>query len=145
MQSSISDSQKIIQTLYSPKKRVQLRCSTLGRTKQSFKAECDINTIVSRFLRTGIMDFATKNEARYGDTTGIDYQMATLTVARAKSLFNDLPAALRDRFENEPAKFLDFVQDDKNRAEALELGLLKPKEPSPEEEAPSPAEPAKTA
>lgn len=115
-----------ILSAYSPKQRVQLVCTTPGRTKQSFKAECDINTIVSRFLRTGILDFAQKHEPRYGDTTGIEYQSAMQTVAAAKSLFNELPAALRSRFENEPAKFLDFVQNEGNRAEAEELGLLKP-------------------
>lgn len=115
-----------ILSAYSPKNKVQLTCSTKGRTKQSFKAECDINTIVARFLRTGILDFAQKNEPRYGDTTGLEYQSAMQTVAAAKTLFNELPAALRHRFENEPAKFLDFVQDKDNADEARELGLLKP-------------------
>lgn len=115
-----------IRSAYSPKRSIQLICPTKGRTKQSFKAECDINTIVNRFLKTGVMDFAQKNEPRYGDTTGIEFQSAMNTVAAANSLFNELPAALRARFENEPAQFLDFVQDDKNAAEARELGLLKP-------------------
>lgn len=117
---------KIILSAYAPKQRVQLICTTPGRTKQSFKAECDINTIVSRFLRTGTLDFANKNEPRYGDTTGIEYQSAVQTVAAARSLFNDMPAALRSRFENEPAKFLDFIQDERNIDEARELGLMKP-------------------
>lgn len=131
----------IFNTAYSLKPRIKITFSTKGRTKQSFKAECDINTIVSRFLRTGILDFAQKNEPRYGDTTGIEYQSAMNTVAAAKSLFNELPAALRNRFENEPAQFLDFVQDEDNREEATELGLLKPVEP-PEEPAAIPPAPA---
>lgn len=118
----------IILSAYSQKQRVQLICTTAGRTKQSFKAECDINTIIARFLRTGIMDFAQKNEPRYGDCTGIEFQSAMQTVANAKTLFNELPAALRSRFENEPANFLAFVQDEKNRPEAETLGLLKKKE-----------------
>lgn len=117
---------KIIRSAYAPKVPVQLLCTTPGRTKQSFKDECDINTIVSRFLRTGQLDFASKLEPRYGDTTGIEYQSAMNTVAAAKSLFNAIPAALRDKFENEPAKFLAFVQDERNRDEATKLGLLKP-------------------
>lgn len=111
---------------YSSKKRVQLFCTTKGRTKQSFKDECDINTIIRRFLKTGMLDYANKHEPRYGDTTGIEYTMAMQTVAAAKSIFNDLSAELRSRFENEPAKFLDFVNDEKNREEAQKLGLLKP-------------------
>lgn len=115
----------LFNSAYSPKIRVRISSTLPSRTKQSFKAECDINTIISRFLKTGILDFAQKNEPRYGDCTGIEYQNAMQTVAEAKSLFNDLPAALRARFANEPANFLDFVQDEKNREEAQALGLLK--------------------
>lgn len=127
----------MFKSAYSPKTRVQLTCTGPGRTKQSFKDECDINTIIRRFLRTGVLDFAQKHEPRYGDCTGVEYQAAMQTVAAAKSLFNDLPAALRARFENEPAKFLEFVQDERNAEEARELGLLKPvATPAP---APAPA------
>lgn len=123
---------KIIRSTFSNKLPVQLTCTTKGRTKQSFKAECDINTIISRFLRTGVLDFAQKNQPRYGDCTGVDYQAALNTVAAAKSLFQELPAALRSRFENEPAKFLEFVQDERNYEEARALGLMKPVAKLPE-------------
>jgi len=128
-------------TAYSPKLRVQLVCSTPGRTKQSFKDECDINNIMRKFIRTGTLDFAQRNEGRYGDCTGMEYQKAVYQVAAAKSLFNELPAELRNRFENEPAKFLEFVQDRRNEDEARELGLLKPKEASAQPEATPPAPP----
>lgn len=113
-------------TAYGKKQRVQLDRIQPSRTKQAFKEECDINTIISRFLKTGVMNFANKNEPRYADVTGIEFQDAMQKVAAAQSLFNELPAALRNRFENEPAKFLTFVQDEKNREEAVALGLLKP-------------------
>lgn len=133
---------KTILSTFSPKLKVQLVCTTAGRTKQSFKEECDINTIIRRFLRTGIMDFAQKNEPRYGDCTGVEYQSAMQTVAAARSLFNELPAELRNRFENDPAQFLDFVQDEKNTDEARALGLLKTPAPAPTEpEATPPAPP----
>jgi len=80
-----------------------------------------------------VLDFVQKNEPRYGDVTSIDYQAAQLQVAAAKSMFQELPAKLRARFENEPARFLAFVEDKRNRDEARELGLLKPEAPeSPE-------------
>lgn len=133
----------IILSAYCQKPRRKTTFSTKGRTKQSFKAECDINTILQRFLRTGVMDFANQNQARYGDCTGIEYQKAMCTVAAAKSLFNELPAHLRNRFENEPAQFLDFVQDEKNREEAAAMGLLKPEalvKPDPGTSSPSQAD-----
>lgn len=138
---------KIILSAYAPKIKLVTTFSTPGRTKQSFKAECDINNIMARFLKSGVLEFTQKNEPRYGDVTGIEYNDAMITVASAKTLFNELPAALRARFENEPARFLDFVNDDRNLEEAREMGLLKPKaQPAAEEPVPSttlaPAAPA---
>lgn len=127
-----------ILSAYSEKQRVQIHFQGQGRTKQSFKDECDINNIMDRFLKTGILEFTQQNQPRYGDSTGLEYQDAMLIVANAKSLFNSLPPQLRDRFENDPALFLDFVNDDKNRAEALEMGLLKPEAAAVAAEAPSP-------
>lgn len=132
MQNSNANSdEKQILTAYGKKIKVRTFFTGAGRTKQSFKAECDINTIIDRYLKTGVLEYANKNEPRYGDVTGIEYQDAMQKVAAAKTLFNELPAGVRDRFDNEPALFLDFVQDDANREEAEKLGLLKPQEPPP--------------
>jgi len=133
MSQNFNNSSKTIYHAYSlnhPKPTLDCPEKPFGRTKQSFKAECDINTIIQRFLKTGQIDLANRLEPRYGDATGLEYTQAMLTVAKAKSLFAELPAALRGRFENDPAKFLDFVQDDKNMEEARELGLLKSKAPA---------------
>lgn len=93
------------------------------RTKQSFKEECDINNIMARYIKTGVLEFAARNEAKYGDFTGIDFQAAHDVVARGKTLFAELPAVVRERFENSPSKFLDFVNNPANEAEAVRLGL----------------------
>lgn len=133
---SIMDSQTLTQTdssqtfftAYGPKLKVTLDCPPgFGRTKQSFKDDSDINNIVARFKKTGVMDFAARNEPRYGDAvSGTDFQTAMNVIAQAKSMFAELPAGLRGKFENDPAKFLDFVHDEENEAQMRELGLLKP-------------------
>lgn len=97
-----------------------------GRTKQSFKDECDINAIMARYQKTGILDFAEKHEPQYGDCTGVEFQQGMEIVARARSMFEDLPATVRARFENDPRQMLDFVQHEKNREEAIALGLVRP-------------------
>jgi len=97
-----------------------------GRTKQSFRDECDINIIMSRYLKTGIIDFVSKHSPQYLDLDGQDFTEAMLIVAEAKSLFQDLPSAIRTEFENDPAKFLDFVHDPENLPRMEEMGLLKP-------------------
>lgn len=117
----------IIYSSFSPPPQIKVGFSTKGRTKQSFKSECDINQIMARFLKTGVLDFVQKNEPRYADVSGLDYQQAMLRIASAKTMFNELPAQIRSFFDNEPALFLDFVQNPKNHAECVEMGLLRPK------------------
>ena len=45
-------------------------------------------------------------------------------VAESKSLFNELPSKIRDRFDNNPVKLLEFLGNEKNREEAIALGLV---------------------
>ena len=93
-------------------------------TKQHHKEECDINNILAKFQRTGVLEFAQQHAPQYADVTGVDFRTAMETVATAQEMFADLPSSLRNRFSNDPAMFLDFVQDPENRAEAAGLGLL---------------------
>lgn len=45
-------------------------------------------------------------------------------VENAKIQFDLLPAAVRDKFQNDPAQLFDFVMDAGNRDEAIKLGLI---------------------
>lgn len=112
---------------YSEKQKIQTTFSGEGRTKQAFKAECDINQILARYQRTGVLDFQQKHAPEYGDVTAIDFQKAQFMIAEAKGMFAAMPAHLRSRFDNDPAKFLAFIEDERNRNEAEDLGLLKEK------------------
>ncbi|WNK13493.1 MAG: internal scaffolding protein [Microvirus sp.] len=108
----------------------------LSRTKQQFKDECDINVIMARYQDTGVLDFVNKHSPQFLDATGQDFQTSMQTVADARSMFMDLPSSLREKFQNDPAQFLDFVHDEKNLPEMAEMGLLRPDYVPP---APSPA------
>lgn len=140
----------IIQSLYSPKSRLQIQFEGQGLTHQSFKDECDINTIMGRYLKTGVLpENLTQREAQYLDVSDIDFQAAAELVAGAKSLFEQLPSSIRNRFENDPAKLLAFTSDENNRREAAELGLLGPEATAailnPQPAAPEASEAAKPA
>lgn len=111
-------------TAYGPKLKISLTSTAVSRTKQSFKAECDINNIMARYQKTGVLDFTQKNEPRYGDVTGFEFQRAMLTIAQSKSMFAEMPSALRARFKNDPREFLEYIHDPRNVEEAQELGLL---------------------
>jgi len=113
-----------IRTAYGPKERLG-DIGDLGAslTKQSFTKECDINNIMAKYQKTGAIDHVNKHEASYGYATSDDFQSALETVARGKKMFEELPSTIRTKFENDPAKFLNFVQDEKNITEMQELGL----------------------
>jgi len=111
---------------YSPKLKITLSCPEPSRAKQSFKAECDINTIMAKYQSTGQLPQLNLGNPQYEDTTGYDFQSAAELVASAKSQFNELPSSIRQRFENNPAKFLNFTSNPNNRVELAEMGLLTP-------------------
>jgi len=68
-----------------------------------------------------------------------DYQSAANAVIAANQSFAALPAKIRNRFNNDPAALLAFIEDDANAEEAYALGILKRPEPRLE----SPTEPEK--
>lgn len=95
------------------------------RTKQSFKEECDINFIIDRHRRTGVIEHFNNRTPRFGDFTEAQgFKEALDLVAEAETSFAELPAHIRDRMENDPGYFMEFLEDPNNLDEAVELGLL---------------------
>lgn len=97
-----------------------------GRTQQSFKDECDINEIVRRFGLTGELPDDLRMPVS-GDFTGVtDFQSAMNVVRQAQEEFLRVPAEIRERFNHDPGKLVAFLGDEKNRDEAVKLGLVNP-------------------
>lgn len=95
-----------------------------GRTQQQFKDECDINVIVERFGLTGQLPENPRVPVS-GDFTGIqDFQTAMNMVREAQEAFMEFPAEIRAEFDNDPGKMIAFVENEKNRERALEMGLI---------------------
>lgn len=94
--------------------------------QQQFKDETNINTIVRRFGVTYEMPAPAKNDpGAYGDFTGVeDFRSALDRVREAQDNFAALPAALRKKFDNDPARFIEYVHSSDNVEEAVELGIL---------------------
>lgn len=92
---------------------------------QEFEAECNINNIMEKWLKTGVLTHVRRGEPMYGDFSNADdYHTAMTRVREAQERFLSLPAALRARVDNDPGKLLDFVADPRNAEELRELGLV---------------------
>lgn len=106
---------------------VGLDCSgSKSPTKQSCKDECDINRIMAKYLKRGVVDHVAVHGGSYGFASTATFQESMNIVLKAEAMFADLPAKMRERFGNDPGKFLDFCSDKKNLPELRELGLAKP-------------------
>lgn len=121
--------------------RVQTDASGPSRTKQSMKAECDINNILRKYIKTGNISHFAKHAGYYDYAPALDYQEALALVAKADDMFRELPATTRREFNNDPAQFLQFVKDERNLPRMRELGLANPA-PTPSPPPPQPAAPA---
>jgi len=94
-------------------------------TSQAHKDECDINRIMLKWAKTGTIEHRNTFQGEYGDFTGSpgDYHEAMTQVVEANEMFESLPSQIRRRFGNDPGAFLDFVQDENNHDQLIDMGL----------------------
>lgn len=113
--------------------RVSLDCGTELVTKQEFKDECDINTILTQYKRTGIIQHIMAQPPVYGDLPEPqDYQTSLEMFRHAGEAFDALPAVVRRYFQNDPRQLLDALADPAMRPQLEELGILRgPSNPQP--------------
>uniref|UniRef100_A0AAU8B267 Internal scaffolding protein n=1 Tax=Dulem virus 159 TaxID=3145636 RepID=A0AAU8B267_9VIRU len=109
-----------------------LEFTTPSLTRQEFKEDCEISSIIERFKSTGMthdpsfIAGKTRQTPFFADLTQVpDYQSALHIVETAKEQFANLPSSLRARFNNDPAQLLAFVANPQFKEEAQQLGLLK--------------------
>lgn len=105
---------------------------TPSLTRQADADDCDINVMMARYQNTGELPRMNPRAPQWGDFSSVlDYREALDVVRQAETDFDMLPADVRDRFGNDPAKMLEFLSDPENKAEAIKLGLVvAPPEPS---------------
>jgi len=101
-----------------------LKCEDKSLAQQHMKDECDINVIVERFGVTGQIP-VTPLEPSYGDFSGVgDYHTALNKIRASDEAFMALPAKIRAKFSHDPYELVNFLMDESNRSEAIELGLI---------------------
>ena len=103
---------------------------TKTRTKSEFASECDINNIVARVAKGALMPSGSRTPL-FGDFSEVaDFTTAQTLIAQANAEFEQLPSDIREKFGNDVSELMDFLDDETNLDEAIELGLA----PKPESE-----------
>lgn len=103
-----------------------------SKTKQSFKDEADVNTVLSKWRKTGVITNARVGTPVYADYSNAqEYHAALNSLNEAQALFDSLPARVRKRVDNDPGAFIAFAENPDNADELRELGLKNPIEPEP--------------
>lgn len=113
-------------TRYGKRIAVQLEFNFPSLTEQHHKDDCDINVVLRRYMKTGVLPEAARGGV-YGDFTASasDFREAMNVITEARERFEALPSEVRERFSNSPEKLLAFLDDPENRTEAIKLGLVK--------------------
>jgi len=113
-----------IKNRYSPIDRPTLTFLKPTKTDTSQKAACDINNIMKKYAKTGVITHVTSAVPQFGDISHLgDYQASLNQIRHAEDLFEQLPSRVRERFKNNPADFMTFMSNSKNYEEAVTLGL----------------------
>lgn len=122
---------------YGPR-RPGLVCEDASLTHQEFARECDINEIMRKYEKHGILTHVREVQEQFIDVAGLpeDYHSALNYVRDVEALFATLPASAREAFQNDPSVYLDALQsDDPDVKDRLhEMGLITghvPREPNP--------------
>jgi hypothetical protein len=102
-----------------------------GLTRQSDLESCDINNIVSRFLKTGELPSSVR-QPQFMDCSGVDFQSFQNRICDANSAFWDQPWSSNFSSIDEFHAFMDSVTNGDARAIELaeKYGMLKPADTS---------------
>lgn len=97
-------------------------------TQQHFRNECDINFLYKKYRSTGVLGDPARAllaQKSFADVSQVpDLMEIHQKIIDAGHAFDRLKPEIRERFKGSIPNFLNFLQDPKNREEAIELGLI---------------------
>jgi hypothetical protein len=109
---------------YTKTKRCFFETTGESMTQQHFKEESEINNIIKKHDKNGIIESVARGNARYGDFSLVqDYKSSLDTIRDANDNFMEIPSEIRKQFNNNAGEFFNFVQDPNNQSELIKMGL----------------------
>lgn len=93
-------------------------------TEQSHKRSTDMHYIRDRAMREGIDIFNEKYDFTPTNYLGVpDYQDAQNMIAATNTMFEKIPAEVREKFKNDAGNFVDWLSNQNNYEEIKEMGF----------------------
>jgi phage internal scaffolding protein len=117
-------------TAYGPKLKLATINDKPSMTKQSLKDDADVNKIIKRYNKTGVLPNMNKLEAIYGEITSQDLQDALNKVDQSYEAFQEVPADIRAQFSNDAGAFIDYATNPAN-IDQMRAWKLAPTPPEP--------------
>lgn len=111
--------------------RVVLDTGSETLVEQSHKSEVDINNIVRKHGVDLLQQVAALQQFTFDAVPDNDFQEMMNVLLQAKEAFSSVPSDIRRQFDNDPAKFMDFVHNPDNSDKLIEMGLANAPEPPP--------------
>lgn len=100
-------------------------------TEQHHELETDINKIIARNGLELRQDVNILQNLRFDDVQNNDFQEMMNMLITGREAFASLPSDIRKYFDNDPAQFLDFVNNPDSHDQLVEWGLADAKESAP--------------
>lgn len=111
-------------------RRVQTINSLPSKTQQQFQEQVNVNNIMKKYHQGKPITHLNNKQGVFADiSTAQDYFDSFNTILKAEEAFNQLPSAIRTKFNNDPAELLEFVHNPSNYDEGVMLGIFDAKLP----------------
>ena len=109
--------------------------------KGSFAKELDVNNIIKKYNKTGILQKANQFEGEFGEFASYDLREAIEKVQNAETLFMEVPSKIRAQFDNDAGAFIDYATNPQNIEQMREWNMAPRDTNPPTEGEPAPPTP----
>lgn len=118
----------VVRTSQFDVERVRTEVGSEVLTKQSFADDTDINNIMRKYEKTGILPDLSQKQYDFMDvSSGFDYHECANRIHEVDGIFMALPAQIRSQFDNDAGQFLNFIADPLNKETMALMGLSEAK------------------
>ncbi len=97
---------------------------SVDRAKQSMRDECDVNMIMAKFTKTGLISHLADGIPLFADVSEMgSYREAIENVRGVERYFAGLPAEVRSRFDNDTVQFMEYLETGSTVEDLEALGM----------------------